>query len=95
MSLTLHLGSTKAATSTGVAPSNGPAGLNGSTGSTAAKAGILGLLCVIGCAAVPLAIGGFGALSGAIAGEAWIIALVLPIAVGFYLFRRRTGRNIC
>jgi integrase len=37
------------------------------------KAAALDVLCVLGCLAVPIAIGGFAAIGGAVAGEAWLI----------------------
>ena len=41
------------------------------------KAGLLGVLCVLGCLAVPVAIGGFAALGGALAGEVWVLVAAL------------------
>ena len=58
---------------------------------TLSRAGIVGLLCVLGCAAGPLAIGGVAAVAGTVAGEAWVIAAGLLIAATFYAYRRRTG----
>ena len=61
------------------------------------KAGLLAVACVIGCLAVPLALGGIAAVSGALAGEAWLLvglavaALVVTVAV---VRQRRTGK-IC
>ena len=62
---------------------------------TLSRVGILGLLCVLGCAAGPLAIGGLAAVTGALSGEAWIIATGLLIAAAVYAYRRRTGRRGC
>ena len=62
---------------------------------TFSRAGIVGLLCVLGCAAGPLAIGGVAAATGALSGEAWIIAAGLVIAAVVYAYRRRTGRRGC
>lgn len=60
-----------------------------------AKAGLIGLLCVLGCAAGPLFIGGIGAATGAFANELWIVISALIVAVGIYAYRRRTGRRAC
>ena len=62
---------------------------------TLGRAGIVGLLCVLGCAAGPLAIGGLAAVTGALSGEAWIIAAGLIIAAVVYAFRRRNGQRGC
>ena len=63
---------------------------------TLGRAGIVGLLCVLGCAAGPLVIGGAAAVTGAVASEAWVIAAGLLIAAAFYSYRRRTtGRRGC
>ncbi len=60
------------------------------------KAAVLGVLCVLGCLAVPIAIGGFAALGGALAGEAWLIGagLVIAAVVALVLKRRGSG-SIC
>lgn len=61
------------------------------------KAGLLAAACVIGCLAVPLALGGVVALSGALAGEGWLLVglAVAAIVVAVAMVRRqRTGR-IC
>lgn len=60
------------------------------------KAAVLGVLCVLGCLAVPIAIGGFAALGGAFAGEAWLIGAGLVVAaVVAILLKRRGGGSIC
>lgn len=61
-----------------------------------AKAAVLGVLCVLGCLAVPIAIGGFAALGGALAGEAWLIVAGVVVAglVALVLKRRGSG-SIC
>ena len=61
---------------------------------TLSRTGILGLLCVLGCAAGPLAIGGVAAAAGALSGEAWVIAAGLMIATVVYAYRR-SGRRGC
>ena len=60
------------------------------------KAAVLGVLCVLGCLAVPIAIGGVAALGGALAGEAWLIGagLVIAAVVALVLKRRGSG-SIC
>jgi hypothetical protein len=62
---------------------------------TFGRAGLVGLLCVLGCAAGPLAFGGLAAATGALSGEAWIIAAGLLIAAAVYSYRRRSGRRGC
>lgn len=62
---------------------------------TLSRAGIVGVLCVLGCAAGPLAIGGLAAVTGAISGEAWIIAAGVLIAAVVYAHRRKTSRRGC
>ena len=60
------------------------------------KAGLLGVLCVLGCLAVPVAIGGFAALGGALAGEVWVIVAGLVVAaVVAVVLKRRSGGRIC
>ncbi|QYG91823.1 hypothetical protein HC251_04770 [Iamia sp. SCSIO 61187] len=61
------------------------------------KAGLLAAACVIGCLAGPLAIGGVAAMSGAVAGEAWLLVglAVATIVVGFGVVRRRRTGRIC
>jgi hypothetical protein len=59
------------------------------------KAGLLAAVCVIGCLAVPLALGGAAALSGALSGEAWLLiglAVAAIVVGGAGLRRRRTGK---
>jgi hypothetical protein len=61
------------------------------------KAGLLAAACVIGCLAVPLALGGVAAVSGALAGEAWLLVglAVAAIVVGVAVARRRRTGKIC
>ena len=60
------------------------------------KAAMPGVLCVLGCLAVPIAMGGFAALGGALAGEAWlIIAGVAVAAVVAVMMKRRGTGSIC
>lgn len=76
-----------------------PAGTGaGSTNSRKGlKAGLLAAACVIGCLAVPFAIGGVAAVSGALAGEAWLLVglAVAAIVVGAAVVRRRRTGRIC
>lgn len=60
------------------------------------KAALLGVLCVLGCLAVPIAIGGFAALGGALTGDGWLIVagLVVTGVVAIVLKRRGSG-SIC
>ena len=60
-------------------------------------AGLLAAACVVGCLAVPFAIGGAAALSGALAGEAWLLVglAVAAIVVGVAVVRRRRTGKIC
>ena len=64
-------------------------------GKTLSRAGIVGLLCVLGCAAGPFAVGGLATVTGALSGEAWIIVAGLLIAAAVYVYRHRTGRCGC
>lgn len=61
------------------------------------KAGLLAAACVIGCLAVPFAIGGAAAVSGALAGEAWLLVglAVAAVVVGIAVVRRRRTGKIC
>ena len=60
------------------------------------KAAVLGVLCVLGCLAVPVAIGGFAALGGALSGEVWVLAAGLAVAVVVaFVLKRRVGGSIC
>ena len=58
------------------------------------KAGLLAAACVI---AVPLALGGIAALSGALAGEAWLLVglAVAAVVVGVAVARRRRTGKLC
>lgn len=58
------------------------------------KAALLAIACLAVCLAVPLAIGGVVALSGALVGEWWIIAVALvaaPASATVMVRRRGTG----
>jgi hypothetical protein len=61
------------------------------------KAGLLAAACVIGCLAGPLALGGVAAMSGAVAGEAWLLVglAVAAVVVGAGVVRRRRTGKIC
>jgi hypothetical protein len=52
---------------------------------------------VIGCLAVPVAIGGVAAVSGALAGEAWLLVglVVAALVVGVAVVCRRGTGKIC
>ena len=59
-------------------------------------AAVLGVLCVLGCLTVPMAIGGVAALSGAVVGEVWIIVAGLVVAgVVAVVLKRRGSGSIC
>jgi hypothetical protein len=57
----------------------------------------LAAACVIGCLAVPVAIGGVAAVSGALAGEAWLLVglVVAALVVGVAVVCRRGTGKIC
>ena len=60
------------------------------------KAGLLGVLCVLGCLAVPVVIGGFAALGGVLAGEmSVLVAGLIVAAVVAVVLKRRSGERIC
>ena len=60
------------------------------------KAAVLGVLCVVGCLAAPLAVGGVAAAGGALAGEWWLVAGALLVGVvGIAVMMRRRGRSMC
>jgi hypothetical protein len=61
------------------------------------RAGLLAAACVIGCLAVSFALGGVAAVSGALAGEAWLFVglAVAAIVVGVAVVRRRRTGKIC
>jgi hypothetical protein len=67
------------------------------TARTGLKAGLLAAACVIGCLGLPLALGGVAALSGALAGEAWLLVglAIAAVVVGVALVRRRRTGRIC
>lgn len=60
------------------------------------KAVLLGAACVLGCLAVPVAIGGFAALGGALSGELWVIGAGLGLAaIAAAVLKRRGSGAIC
>ena len=69
--------------------------LNAPRRATATRAGLIGLLCILACAAGPLAIGALAAVTGAIAGETWIIVAGLVGAAAVSYYRRRIVRRGC
>ena len=53
------------------------------------------MLCMLGCLAVPVVIGGFAALGGALTGEVWVIVAGLAVAAAVaVLVKRRGGGSI-
>ena len=56
---------------------------------------MLGVLCVVGCLAVPIAIGGFAAIGGALAGEVWLIVAGVVVAGVAVVLKRRGSGLIC
>lgn len=61
-----------------------------------AKAAVLAVLCVAGCLAVPLAVGGAAALGGALAGEWWLaVAALVAAGAAAVAIARRRGRSGC
>ena len=59
------------------------------------RAALVGAACVLGCLAVPIAIGGFAAVGGALTGEAWVIVAGVTIsAVVAVALKRRRG-TVC
>ena len=74
----------------------GPQSPSAKTSRRGFRAALFGVLCVLGCLAVPVAIGGFAALGGALSGEIWVLAagLTLAVVVAFVL-KRRGGGSIC
>lgn len=61
------------------------------------KAGLLAAACAVGCLAVPLAVGGAATVSGAIAGEWWLLVglTVAALVVGVAVSRRRRTGSFC
>ncbi len=61
------------------------------------KAGLLAAACAVACLAVPFAIGGVAAVSGAVAGEWWpLVGLaVAAVVVGTAVARRRRTGKVC
>ena len=59
--------------------------------------GSLAAACVVGCLAVPVVLGGIAAVSGAVAGEAWLLVglAVASIVVAVAVIRRRRTGKIC
>lgn len=61
-----------------------------------ARAAVLAVLCVAGCLAVPLAVGGAAALGGALAGEWWMaVAALVAAGAAAVVIARRRGRSGC
>ena len=61
-----------------------------------AKAALVAVLCVVGCLAFPLAVGGAAAVGGALAGEWWLaVAALVAGAVAAAVIWRRRGRSVC
>lgn len=59
-------------------------------------AALLAVACAAACLAVPLAVGGAAAVSGALAGECWLVAGVVAVAaVAVGVLSRRRGGRIC
>ena len=62
------------------------------------KAGLLAVACAVACLAVPFAVGGAAAVSGAMAGEWWLVAGLaaagILVGMAVVMRRRRTG-NVC
>lgn len=60
---------------------------------TGVAAAVLAVLCAAACLAVPLAVGGIAAVTGALAGEWLLVAggLVVAGAVAVVMWRRRGG----
>ena len=52
----------------------------GSGGRKRLKAAVVGVLCVLGCLALPVTLGGGAALGGVLAGEAWLVIAGLAVA---------------
>ena len=61
------------------------------------KAGSLAAACAVACLAVPFAVGGVAAVSGAVAGEWWLLVglAIAAIVVGVAVVRRRRSGKIC
>lgn len=68
------------------------------TSKTGLRAAVLGVLCVVGCIAGPLALGGAAAAFGAVSGAWWMVigaaVLTAPVSV-LVLARRRNGGSVC
>jgi hypothetical protein len=64
---------------------------------TGLTAGLLAAACAVACLAVPFAVGGVVAASGALAGEWWLLVglAVAAIVVGVAVVRRRRTGTIC
>ena len=59
------------------------------------RAALIGMACVLGCLAMPIAIGGFAAVGGGLAGEAWVIGAGVTIAVVVAIALKRRRGAIC
>ena len=64
---------------------------------TGLKAGLLAAACAVACLAVPFAVGGVAAVSGAVTGEWWLLVglAVAVIVVGVAVVRRRRTGKMC
>lgn len=67
------------------------------TSRTGFKAGLLAAACAIACLAVPFAMGGVAAVSGAVAGEWWLLVglAVAAIIIGAAAVRRHRSGKLC
>lgn len=59
------------------------------------RAALVGVACVLGCLAVPIAIGGSAAVGGALAGEAWVIVAGAALAAVVALVLKRRRGSVC
>jgi hypothetical protein len=59
------------------------------------RAALVGAACVLGCLAVPLAIGGSAAIGGALVGEAWVIVAGITIAAVVTIAVKRRRGTVC
>lgn len=83
-------GSCSSDRSCGCNPASRPAGRR-----RGLRAALVGAACVLGCLTVPLAIGGFAAVGGALTGEAWVIVAGVTIAVVVAIALKRRRGAIC
>lgn len=62
------------------------------------RAAALGVLCIVGCLAIPLAAGGAAAMFGAVSGTWWVVIGSVLLTAGLsavVLSRRRAGGRVC